>query len=46
MSAFGNREKDNLEYEIRIFLETHKISELLDVVRYCVEDKEYRESEE
>lgn len=40
MSAFGNCEKDNLEYEIRIFLETHKISELLDVVRYCVENKE------
>jgi len=46
MSAFGDYEKDNLEYEIRFFLENHKISELLDVVRYCIEDKEYRESEE
>lgn len=43
MSAFGDYEKDNLEYEIRIFLENHKISELLDVVRYCVENKESEE---
>lgn len=40
MSAFGNSEKDNLESEIRDFLENHSISELLDVVRYCVEEKE------
>ena len=40
MSAFGDDDKDNLEFWIRTFLKDHTIADLLDVVRYCVEDKE------
>ena len=40
MSVFDNNDLDDLEYEIRTFLETHTISELLHVVKYCVEGKE------
>jgi len=40
MSAFDNRSKDNLEYEIRTFLEDHSISELLEVVLWCIKEKE------
>lgn len=40
MSVFDNAEKDNLEYEIRNFLEERTITELLEVVKYCVEEKE------
>lgn len=40
MSAFDNEEKDNLEYEIRTFLETHTINDLLIIVNYCIDSKE------
>ena len=40
MSAFDNRDKDNLEEEIRWFLEDHTIGELMAVVSYCIESKE------
>ena len=40
MSVFDNAEKDNLEYEIRTFLENHTIADLLYVVHYCVTEKE------
>ena len=40
MSVFGNPDKDNLEMEIRLFLEEHTITELIDVVQWCVESKE------
>ena len=40
MSAFGNDEKDDVYYAVKNFLETHKISELLEIIQYCVESKE------
>ena len=40
MSAFGNDSKDNLVFEINCFLEDHSITELLEVVQYCIEYKE------
>lgn len=40
MSVFGDPDKDNLEMEIRLFLEEHTITELIDVVQWCVESKE------
>lgn len=40
MSWFGNYDKDNLESAINDFLETHTMSEMLEVVAYCVECKE------
>ncbi len=40
MSAFDNRVKDDLEMEIRIFLEENTITDLLEIVKYCIEDKE------
>lgn len=41
MSVFGDSAKDDLEIEIRIFLEENTITDLLDVVKWCVESKEY-----
>ena len=44
MSAFGNEIKDNVYYAIKeLFENGYKISDLLDIVRYCVEDKENEE---
>ena len=40
MSVFDNASKDDLEYEIRTFLENHTIADLLYVVHYCVTEKE------
>ena len=40
MSVYDNAAKDNLEYEIRTFLEDHTITELLEIVQYCVSEKE------
>lgn len=40
MSVFGNSSKDDLEMWIRIFLEENTITDLLDVVKWCVESKE------
>jgi hypothetical protein len=40
MSVYDNADKDNLEYEIRTFLENHTITELLEIVQYCVSEKE------
>jgi hypothetical protein len=40
MSVYDNAAKDNLEYEIRTFLENHTIAELLAIVFYCVDEKE------
>lgn len=40
MSIFDNRSKDDLEMEIRHFLEENTISDLLDVVKWCIESKE------
>ena len=40
MSAFGNDEKDEVYKIVRIFLENHTISELLEIIQYCVEEKE------
>ena len=40
MSIFDNASKDDLEYEISTFLESHTITELLEVVKYCIESKE------
>ena len=40
MSIFDNANKDDLEYEISEFLESHTINELLEVVKYCIESKE------
>lgn len=34
---------DDLEYEMRTFLENHTITELLEVVQYCVSEKEDEE---
>lgn len=46
MSVFSDTDKNDLEYEIRTFLESHTISELLDVVKWCVEAKEMEGVEE
>lgn len=44
MSAFGNEEKDNLYYAMKEFLsEGHKISELMDILRYALEEYEYEQ---
>ena len=40
MSVFDNPDKDNLEMEIRLFLEEHTITELFEVIQWCVESKE------
>ena len=40
MSVFDNRSKDDLEIEIRNFLEENTIADLLDVVKWCIESKE------
>jgi hypothetical protein len=41
MSAFGNEEKDNLYYAMKEFLsEGNKISELMDILRYALEEYE------
>lgn len=40
MSVFDNYAKDNLEEEIRDFLKDNTITELLDVIKWCVEVKE------
>lgn len=40
MSVFDYGPKDDLEYEIRDFLEKHTIDDLLEVVNYCVRAKE------
>ena len=40
MSAFDDREKDYLHFAISAFLENHKISELIEMVNYCIIDKE------
>lgn len=42
MSVFGNADKDGLLYEINDFLETYNISELMDVVKWAVEEKEIK----
>ena len=39
MSIFDNRAKDDLEVEIRNFLEENTISDLLAVVKWCIESK-------
>ena len=39
MSAFDNRSKDDLEVEIRNFLEENTIGDLLAVVKWCIESK-------
>ena len=39
MSAFDNRSKDDLEMEIRNFLEENTIGDLLAVVKWCIESK-------
>ena len=46
MRVFDNASKDDLEYEIRTFLEEHTITELLEVVRYCVSEKEEKLTED
>ena len=40
MSVFENRAKDDLEMEISNFLEENTITDLLEVVKWCVESKE------
>ena len=40
MSAFDNRSKDDLEMEIRNFLEENTIEDLLEVVNWCIKNKE------
>ena len=42
MSAFDNKEWDDLEREIRMFLMNHSIGNLMEIVKYCIEDKEDR----
>ena len=44
MSRYGDYKKDNLSYEIDEFLESHSISELLEIVAYCVEIVESEKS--
>lgn len=39
MSAFDNRSKDDLEMEIRNFLEENTIEDLLEVVNWCIKNK-------
>ena len=41
MSAFDNNEKDEVVEVVSVFLENHKISELMDIIRYCIEEYEY-----
>ena len=45
MSRYGDYKKDDLSYEIDKFLESHSISELLEIVADCVETVEIAESE-
>ena len=40
MSVFDDASKDDLEFEIRTFLEEHTITELMQVVTYCIRSKE------
>ncbi len=40
MSAFGDNEWDDILWEIREFLKNHKISELMEIIRYAIEEKE------
>lgn len=40
MSVFDNRSKDDLEMEIRNFLEENTITDLLEVVNWCIKSKE------
>lgn len=40
MSAFDNSEKDELEMNIRIFLENHTIDELKEIIAYCIDEAE------
>ena len=40
MSWFGNADKDRLLEELEDFLESHTVSELLEVVKAAVERKE------
>ena len=44
VSRYGDYKKDNLSYEIDEFLESHSISELLEIVAYCVEIVESEKS--
>ena len=37
MSCFGNDDKDNLLWEIEEFLKTYSIAELLEIIKYVVE---------
>lgn len=47
MSAFGNDEKDEVYYTIKNFLEEgHKISELMDILRYAFEAYEFEKENE
>lgn len=47
MSAFGNNEKDEVYYAIKNFLEEgHKISELMDILRYAFEEYEFEKENE
>ena len=39
MSIFDNRSKDDLEIEIRNFLEENTIEDLLEVVNWCIKSK-------
>lgn len=43
MSAFDDSEFDSLEEEIGNFLENHSITDLMQIVMYCVHRKEYYE---
>lgn len=44
MSAFGNDVKDDVVYAIReLFENGYKISDLLEIVQYCVEEQESKE---
>lgn len=43
MSVFDDVGMDNLEIEIRLFLNEHTVSELMEVVTYCIEAKEQTE---
>lgn len=40
MSAFSNNAWDSVYYVIKDFLKEHKVSELLTIVQYLVEEKE------
>lgn len=40
MSAFDNNEWDNILWEIEEFLKNHKISELMEIIQYAIEEKE------